>query len=320
MNASVGRIPILDINSNNRASDYLYPIQPYPWKHFGFPSKPFINLVAFYHQTRIDPNGRERIIYPAGNAAVVCRLNDRRPESFLVGTPTFPREPGYIASDSDYFVVLFWIGIGFCLFPFPPSEIVDSHIPLKEIFPGTAQRLTDQMAAAKTFDRRVDIFERFLSEIAVDIRQIPTLHQALIRKIYRASTMHFGLETERKIHAEFSDRHVRRLIIKYSGISPKLLMRIIRYQKTLHSINVSPNQSMACLAAEQGYFDQSHFIKEFKRFQGVTPDRFIRPFITEGDGDGPNKGLRPFGASGKTFNQRHINFRYHAAHKGCQAR
>jgi AraC-like DNA-binding protein len=33
---------------------------------------------------------------------------------------------------------------------------------------------------------------------------------------------------------------------------------------------------MAGLATGQGYFDQSHFIKEFKRFQGVAPAEFIR--------------------------------------------
>jgi AraC-like DNA-binding protein len=278
MKASVRQIPILDINSKN---DYLYPIQPYPWQHVGFPSERFINLVSFYHQTRMNPNSRNRTIYPAGNAAVVCRLGGGSPESFLVGTPTIPKQPGYIAYDSDYFVVFFWISIGFCLFPIPSSEIIDNYIPLKEIFREKAQRLTDQMAAAKTFDRRVEIFERFLSGLAMDSQQIPKLHQALIRKIFRSSTMHFDFENRKSIGNEFSDRHVRRLIAKYTGISPKLLIRIYRYQKTLNSIIASPKQSMACLAAEQGYFDQAHFINEFKRFQGVTPNAFVRRLITK---------------------------------------
>jgi AraC-like DNA-binding protein len=287
--SSARQTHVLDINPR---TDYLYPIQPYPWTHFGFPSKRFINLVAFYHETPKDIDYMKKAVYPAANAAVVCRLTGRNPESFLVGAPTFPKQPGYIESDSGYFVALFWIGMGARLFPIPSSEIVDSYIPLKEIFSGTAQRLTDHMVSAKTFDQRVSAFERFLSEIANDIRQIPTQHQALMNRMHRVSTAKFDFVDQKEIQAEFSDRHVRRLIAKYTGLSPKLFMRIIRYQTTLHSIIASPNESMAGLAAEQGYFDQSHFIKEFKRFQGMTPNSFLRRIICEGDGDSRNTGGR----------------------------
>ena len=75
---------------------------------------------------------------------------------------------------------------------------------------------------------------------------------------------------------EFTIRHIRRLCIKYFGIPPNLISRIIRNPKTLRFLNVLPAVRMADLAAEQGYFDQFDFIKEFKRFQGVTPIEFIR--------------------------------------------
>ena len=143
------------------------------------------------------------------------------------------------------------------------------------------------MAAAKTFYQRVDIFERFLSEIARGSRKIPKTHQSLIRKTYGESTLHFGFTNHKAIRNEFSDRHVRRLITQYVGISPKLLMRIVRYQKTLRSINASPNQSMAALSAEQGYFDQPHFIREFRRFQGLTPSEFVQRLISKGNSHEP---------------------------------
>ncbi len=282
MKEFIKRMPILDVNSDERSSDGLYPIQPYTWEgdvYVGFPSRPYMNIVAFYHQTQPNEDRGNRTIYPSGNTAVVCRLNEDSPESFLVGTPTIPKDPEYVTGKGEYFVALFWIGVGFCLFPFPPPEITNRHIPLNKIFPGKAESLVEQMINVKSFSQRVNIFERFLSEIMSSSRQIPMQYKAAIRKIYRASIMHFGLEDEKLFQTEFSNRHTRRIFKQYVGVSPKLFKRIIRYQNSLNLISTHPKQSMAYLAVKQGYFDQSHFIKEFKRFQGITPVEFIRRFI-----------------------------------------
>ena len=282
MKELIKRMPILDVNSDDRSRDGLYPIQPYTWEgdvHVGFPSSPYMNIVAFYHQTQPNIKRVNRTIYPSGSTAIVCRLNEENPESFLVGTPTFPKEPEYITGKGEYFVALFWIGVGFSLFPLPPSDITDKHIPLNKIFPGKAESLVKQMIHVRSFSQRVHIFERFLSEIISDSRQIPMQYKATIRTIYQESIMDLGLEKEKPFQTGFSNRHTRRIFKKYVGISPKLFKRIIRYQKSLNLINTHPKQSMAYLAAKQGYFDQSHFIKEFKRFQGMTPVEFIRKFI-----------------------------------------
>jgi AraC-like DNA-binding protein len=280
MKENPGRLPILDVNPDSDAATRLYPIQPYRMDegvYVRFPSRPYRDIVAFYHQIRITDydNGD---IYPSGNTAVVCRLDHDRPKSFLVGTPTFSRNAEYVVSKGDYFVALFWLGMGYCLFPNPPTEIVDRHIPLDEIYPDVSPRFTEEMALAKTFHRRVYLFERFLSEIIIDSRRIPTQHSRLINAIYRGAQSSLDYDAKETLRADFSARHVRRLCVKYLGVSPNLLSRIIRYQKTLHLINAHPEDCIAGLAAEQGYFDQSHFIKEFRRFHSITPAEFIRNF------------------------------------------
>ena len=80
-------------------------------------------------------------------------------------------------------------------------------------------------------------------------------------------------------HSYYSERHVRRLFEKYVGITPILLKSIMRHQKTLRALNRQLTQDMAGLAFEQGYYDQSHLIKEFKRFQGSTPTQFVTEHI-----------------------------------------
>jgi AraC-like DNA-binding protein len=276
------QIPILNANVNGRTgSPRLLPIQAYPMRqdaYIGYPSKPYKNFVSFYHQIR--GNGTDdKHIYPAGCSAIVCRLECQQPESFVVGTPTFCRIAEYSPPSScTFFVVFFWPSMGYTIFPNPTTEIVDKSIPLSEVFPELAKPLTEGMDLAKTFYERIIVFERFLSKILVDSRSIPVHHQNLI-KIFCNETENLLDHNIRRIyHNIFTDRHIRRLLLKYLGLSPNLYSRIIRYQKSLHLLSSNPEENLAEMAVSLGYFDQSHFIKEFKRFHGETPVEFIRRF------------------------------------------
>src|SRR5215510_6018027 len=70
------------------------------------------------------------------------------------------------------------------------------------------------------------------------------------------------------------------------GITPKLFSRIQRFQQTRTFIQHNPSINWADLAVDFGYFDQSHFIREFLEFSGLSPTdyinrqkRFIEPNI-----------------------------------------
>ena len=274
-------LPIVDVNPKVAHSVRLYPIQPvrtFEDDSFCFPSPQFQNIVAFYYQIHLDDK-KSRYIYPTGNTGVVCRLDCRQPTSYLVGTPTYPRKAEYVVSNGDYFVALFWLGVGYCLFPTPPAELTDSYFPMAEVFPDDSQRFTEEMALAQSFQRRVQIFEGFLSKIMAESRQIPKQHARLLYNSCLASESSFEREMVKQPKIDLSSRQIRRLYLKYLGIPPKLYSRIFRYQKALRFMNAYPGDCMAGLAIDHGYFDQSHFIKEFRRFQGETPVEFLRKLI-----------------------------------------
>lgn len=67
------------------------------------------------------------------------------------------------------------------------------------------------------------------------------------------------------------ERHMRKIV----GVSPKQYQRIIRFNNTLHYINKNPcNRNWSEIANRFGFFDQAHFIREFKFFYGKTPTEF----------------------------------------------
>lgn len=75
---------------------------------------------------------------------------------------------------------------------------------------------------------------------------------------------------------EISNRHFRRKFIETMGVSPKQFHKIVRFQHIVkHSML---NKRFPCLddALRLGYFDQSHFIKDFTHFTHQTPGLFFK--------------------------------------------
>ena len=69
------------------------------------------------------------------------------------------------------------------------------------------------------------------------------------------------------------ERHMREIV----GIGPKLFQRIIRFNKVLSFLNqVNLPYNWSQIAVQFGYFDQTHFIKEFAWFYGITPGNLIK--------------------------------------------
>jgi AraC-like DNA-binding protein len=70
-----------------------------------------------------------------------------------------------------------------------------------------------------------------------------------------------------------SDRHLRRLMVDATGISPRHFARIQRFHALLRSADLAPRPAWAALAAHHGYADQSHLIREVQDLAGTTPAR-----------------------------------------------
>ncbi|MGH9662021.1 MAG: helix-turn-helix domain-containing protein, partial [Bryobacteraceae bacterium] len=69
-----------------------------------------------------------------------------------------------------------------------------------------------------------------------------------------------------------SERQLERAFADRVGISPKLLARIDRFQRALRAVEEA-GVSGAAVAADLGYYDQAHLIRDFREFTGSTPSR-----------------------------------------------
>lgn len=68
----------------------------------------------------------------------------------------------------------------------------------------------------------------------------------------------------------YTKRQLLRIFHKHYGISPKVLLNILRLHLCL-SILQRKTMNLAEIASQCGFYDQSHFIKEIKRYTGFSP-------------------------------------------------
>ena len=68
-----------------------------------------------------------------------------------------------------------------------------------------------------------------------------------------------------------SIRQLDRLFRRHLGLSPKAFARVVRFQRALSLLRTDPGCTLAAVAATCGYYDQPHFVREFKAYAGAVP-------------------------------------------------
>ena len=80
---------------------------------------------------------------------------------------------------------------------------------------------------------------------------------------------------------DLSVRQLTRVSLAMFGFAPKLLIRRQRFLRTLQALIDQPERAMVAII-DEGYFDQSHFVRDFKAFMGMSPSRYFalpRPLL-----------------------------------------
>ena len=150
----------------------------------------------------------------------------------------------------------------------PLHEMVDYTIPSQDFLGGGVWDVNEQLGLATDFTEMKQIVESFLLRYLPKTK--PEVHfdkamQALMRAGGNLSLDYLAKESCLSI------RQFERKCKERIGLSPKLFSRIIRFSKAYRMREANPAISWTSIAHAAGYFDQMHFIRDFKVFAGVTP-------------------------------------------------
>lgn len=73
-----------------------------------------------------------------------------------------------------------------------------------------------------------------------------------------------------------SERHFRRLFLEHTGIPASTFLRILRFYRAFELLKSAHAPVLQDIAFEAGYFDQAHFIRDFKEYTGLPPHEFLK--------------------------------------------
>lgn len=151
------------------------------------------------------------------------------------------------------------------------DELRENVVSVHDLWGSNGVNLEERMVEARSSLERIKIIEEFLI-CHLQHRSDQSIHHCV--QAIMASGHYKSIEMLSR-DVNLSRRQLERKFIFAVGLSPKLLTRIVRFQNTLQSIERDPLTSLTGIAYSGGFFDQSHFIKDFKEFTGFNPKQYF---------------------------------------------
>lgn len=249
------------------------------------PAPELRNLVMCYWILESEPEHTplKNTIVPDGTMKLIFHYGDTYrhhpadgesillPNCFLIGQLTKPYvvEPLGITGS---FVVRFKPN-GFLPFStIPLKEMENTAVPLDTLFGNEGVELGKQMLGAPSTSERIQIIETFLLNRLTNENYIDNVVKATVETILLVNGQFSVNELSQRIN--INRRQLTRKFSSAIGLSPKQLSKTIRIQATLRALLTKEVSSLTDLAYANEYFDQAHFIKDFKEFTGLTPKEF----------------------------------------------
>jgi hypothetical protein len=233
----------------------------------------------------VGPDPQKQRIIPDGCIEMIFILGDDikrytpenefiiQPRAMILGQtiePFYVEPMGYVNS----FAVRFY-PFGFANFiTLPVKNLANKETPIDILFgEKPSKELEKKIIQAKDTSERIEAIENFLLGKLNDKAIIDNIVKSTIDAIFltRGST---SINTILKNDLS-KRRQLERKFFKQVGLSPKQLGKVIRLQTALKMLLNQQSESLTKIAYESEYYDQSHFIKDFKEFTGTNPKDFL---------------------------------------------
>lgn len=193
---------------------------------------------------------------------------------FEASSPHHIEVNGFAASSSvfkigcefHYFGIRFYPSAFTRLTGIPASELAGRSELLQQLHPQLCSQLLYATEQHEAFAANADkALLEFLKNRS--LRHDSRFHNALMLIL----SQHGNAALEQEIQTGISPRQLRRMFQYYVGTSPKTFSKVVRFQHLLKQINSLSELRRTNAFFDSGYFDQAHFIREFKAFYGITP-------------------------------------------------
>jgi AraC-like DNA-binding protein len=171
---------------------------------------------------------------------------------------------------------------GHALFGLPMHELSNRVIELDELLGPGADELVGRLWDESGWERRFTLLDEL---IGARLQASASTSGELSWAWWRLRRTH-GRTSVGGLARELGWSH-RRLIARFRegiGLPPKVVARVLRFERVAHTLMGVPEPRLAEVAFDSGYYDQAHLNRDFREFAGTTPTEFLSARLPEGGG------------------------------------
>ncbi len=251
-----------------------------------FPLNQFIEVFIYFerveHAHNVDrflPNGDSEILIDFHDTPQFIYDNNTLKEiqaCHHVWASGLRTEPITIPSGNGaaMMVISFKKGMAAPFFPFPMEEVSDFVVDADLVWGSDFGDLRERMLETKDIDLRFRYVEEFLlKKFGPKLNLNPCVAFAVGEMIERPDRLSIARMSEK---IGYSQKHFTEMFRKQVGVTPKSYLKIMRFQKAVRVIDAANEIDWGEIALSCGFYDQAHFINDFKHFSGFTPEQYSK--------------------------------------------
>lgn len=262
--------------------DKLKPTQPY----LLLDTKAFYQEVylkqgiSHFYSCYTDKDNRIRVV-PDGCIDLFFEYDMDRMRCYACGSP-LQYKVEEVPEFYEIFGVRFMPGVQPALIDSTMKELCDRRLELEPILKGNKDWIR-KMEEEKDFYQRIRIFLEAYTK-AEKKKEKPYGKKELLLSVKQMVYESDGLIRIHEIAEEsgYSERYINQVFQEEMGFSPKIFCKIIQFQRALEYLNYGAPDLMTEAAAKLGYYDQSQFIRDFTKYAGMTPGKYLKTIYQEG--------------------------------------
>jgi AraC-like DNA-binding protein len=224
----------------------------------------------------IVPDGRAKIIVPFSNAlcAAVNQsvLNATEHQILLAGIQRSPSIIGSTATSTRTIGMELTPKGLYHFFKLNMYELTDQMVSFEDLFGPWGVQLQNRVGDADDPEEKIALLQTGLAYLLQKIQK----EYALLDHAVDLIAQTHGMLKIRELAAQVgcTKRYLDTLFKDHVGLSPKSLASILRFQECYQVLTRRKSPTLLRNSLPAYYYDQAHFIKEFKRFTGFTPRQY----------------------------------------------
>jgi AraC-like DNA-binding protein len=251
--------------------------------------KPHTDLAEYVRTVLIvegfsEANPAKVPLFTRGMPAFVCRVERNSVGNGSAQLKLFGQsapDECWIASETTTIVGYFFKPFSLsCVFDVPASTLKQDPLDLSIWNPHKSNALRTQLLYATTTSAKIEVLDHLLRlELHRNERNCAIIARAT-DQIMQNSSPEILSETLKSMG--LTERTFQRVFKKYVGITPNHYRRICQFQLSFSQLRAREFNALADVAYDNGFADQSHFIRSFKEFTETTPKDYLKSGLKKG--------------------------------------